>query len=177
MEFEKTRLDGLYFLEQEKREDDRGFFARTWCAAEFEKHGLNPVLSQCSVSYNKKKGTLRGMHFQKAPHAEAKVVLCTNGAVYDVLIDLRPGSTTFKQWLGVELTRENRRMVYIPEGFAHGFQTLADETEVYYHISVPFEPSAASGVRWNDPAFGIKWPEVKERVLSPKDQAFPLYTL
>lgn len=173
MRFEASALQGVVILEQERKEDERGFFARTWCAEEFRRHRLNPVLSQCSVSFNRCKGTLRGMHFQRAPHAEAKLVLCTAGAVFDVVIDLRPDSPTFKKWTGLTLSRENGRMIYVPEGCAHGFQTLVRDTEVYYHISVPYAPAAYGGVRWDDPAFGIRWPEIDSRIISDRDRTWP----
>jgi len=153
-------------------EDGRGFFARTFCQHEFEAHGLNPRVVQCSTSFNKKKGTLRGMHYQVEPYAEVKVVRCTAGAVYDVAVDLRRDSPTFKQWVAVELTADNRRMFYIPAGFAHGFQTLVDNAEVYYQISEVYSPEAAKGIRWNDPALGILWPEVGNRILSERDMSY-----
>jgi dTDP-4-dehydrorhamnose 3,5-epimerase len=156
--FSETRLAGVFIVEPERLEDERGFFARTWCPEEFEARGLSPRLAQCSISYNRKKGTLRGMHYQVAPYAEAKLVRCTMGAIYDVALDLRPGSPTFKQWISVELTADNRKMLYIPEGLAHGFQTLADDTEVFYQISEFYHPESARGVRWDDPAFAIEWP-------------------
>ena len=140
MIFEETKLRGAFVIVPERIEDERGFFARTFCRREFEAHGLNPDLVQCNISFNKAKGTLRGMHYQIAPHAEAKLVRCTAGAIYDVVIDLRPESKTFRQWFGAELTAENRNMLYVPEGFAHGFQTLADESEVSYHHSAFFSP-------------------------------------
>lgn len=158
MIFSETPLKGAYVLELDRIEDERGFFARSWCVKEFKKHGLNPDLVQCSVSFNKKKGTLRGMHYQAAPHEEAKLVRCTRGALYDVIIDLRPDSGTFKQWFGVELSAENRKALYIPEGFAHGFQTLEDDTEVLYQMSEFYHPESVRGLRWNDPQFGIVWP-------------------
>src|SRR6266487_3389064 len=159
MIFIETTLKGAFIIEPERLEDERGFFARSFCRKEFEDHGLNPNLVQCSISFNKKKGTLRGMHYQISPHAEAKLVRCTMGAIYDVIIDLRPHLPTFKQWIAVELTAENRQMLYIPEGFAHGFQTLTDNTEVYYQMSQFYYPEYSRGVRWDDPAFGIVWPE------------------
>lgn len=158
MLFRETKLKGAYLVEPERLEDDRGFFARTWCQREFETHGLNPRLVQCSISFNRKKGTLRGMHYQVAPHAEAKLVRCTMGAIYDVIVDLRPESPTFKQWIAEELTAENRAALCIPEGFAHGFQTLADNTEVFYQISESYYPDTSRALRWNDPVFGIEWP-------------------
>lgn len=158
-------------IDIEPREDERGFFARSWCEDEFQKHGLNPRLVQCNISFNKKRGTLRGMHYQIAPFAEAKVVRCTMGAMYDVIIDLRPNSATFKQWLGMELTAENHRALYIPVDFAHGFQTLSDNTEVFYQMTEFFHPECAGGVRWDDPAFGIIWP-ISDGIISEKDSSF-----
>jgi dTDP-4-dehydrorhamnose 3,5-epimerase len=168
MKFTETELKGAFIINVERLEDERGFFARTWCRQEFETHGLNPGLAQCNISYNRKRGTLRGMHYQAAPHEEAKLVRCTRGAIYDVIIDLRPGSQTFKRWAGLELNEHNRRMLYIPEGFAHGFLTLRDDTEVFYQMSVPYSAEHARGVRWNDPAFGIQWPE-EVSIISDKD--------
>jgi dTDP-4-dehydrorhamnose 3,5-epimerase len=172
MKFAETRLKGAFIIEPERQEDERGFFARTWCKEEFKRNGLNSRLVQCSISFNKKKGTLRGMHYQVEPHQEAKLVRCTRGSIYDVIIDLRPGSDTFKQWLAVELTSESRKMLYAPEGFAHGFQTLGDNTEVFYQMSELYRPEGAKGVRWDDPAFGILWPEA-DRIISDRDIAFP----
>ena len=172
MLFTETKLKGVFIIEPERLEDERGFFARTWCTQEFEAHGLNPQLVQCSISFNRKKGTLRGMHYQAAPNAEAKLIRCTMGAIYDVALDLRPGSATFKQWTAVELTAENRKMLYIPEGLAHGFQTLADDTEVHYQISESYHPESARGVRWDDSAFAITWPDA-ERTISAKDRHYP----
>jgi dTDP-4-dehydrorhamnose 3,5-epimerase len=171
MIFTETELKGAFVIEPEKEEDERGFFACTWCRKEFEAHGLNPSLAQCSASYNKRKGTLRGMHYQIAPHAEAKLVRCTRGAIHDVILDLRPGSPTFKRWVSLKLTAENHRSVYVPEGFAHGFQALEDDTEVFYQISDFYHPESACGVRWNDPAFGIEWP-LEVSVISRKDASF-----
>lgn len=169
MLFIETKLKGVYIVEPERIEDERGFFARTWCRQEFEAHGLNPQLVQCSISFNKRKGTLRGMHYQGAPHAEAKLIRCTMGAMYDVALDLRPESATFKQWVAAELTAANRRMLYIPEGLAHGFQTLADDTEVLYQMSQFYHPQSARGVLWDDPTFAIEWPlpltEISQRDL------------
>jgi dTDP-4-dehydrorhamnose 3,5-epimerase len=176
MKFTETGLKRAFIIEPDRHEDERGFLARTWCQREFEAHGLNSRLVQGSISSNKKKATLRGMHYQLAPHQEAKLVRCTRGSIYDVIIDLRPGSDTFKQWLAVELTSENRKMLYAPEGFAHGYQTLTDHTEVFYQMSEFYHPESASGVRWNDPAFGIHWPE-GNRILSDRDRAFPDFRL
>ena len=171
MLFIETKLAGGYIIELEKIEDDRGFFARTFCQREFEAHGLNPRIAQCSVSFNRRKGTLRGMHYQVAPYEESKLVRCTMGAIYDVAVDLRPESRTFKQWVAVELTGENGRMFYIPQGLAHGFQTLVDNTEVFYQMSEFYRPQCARGVRWDDPAFGMTWP-IKEVIISIKDASF-----
>jgi dTDP-4-dehydrorhamnose 3,5-epimerase len=170
--FVETKLAGLYIIEVEKREDERGFFARTFCQHEFEAHGLNPRVAQCSTSFNKKKGTLRGLHYQVAPYAEVKLVRCTAGAIYDVAVDLRPDSPTYKQWVAVELTDANRKSFYIPAGCAHGFQTLVDNAEVYYQISEFYHAEAARGVRWDDPALGIVWPDVENRNVSERDMSF-----
>ncbi|NOU66743.1 dTDP-4-dehydrorhamnose 3,5-epimerase [Paenibacillus sp. LMG 31461] len=172
MLFTETKLKNAYIIELDKIEDERGFFARSWCRDEFEQRRMNPNLVQCNISYNKKKGTLRGMHYQCAPHEEAKLVRCTRGAIYDVIVDLRPESETYKKWISVELTADNRTMLYIPEGFAHGFQTLQDETEVFYQMSESYEPKCARGVRWDDPAFGIAWPEGNNIIISDKDAMF-----
>jgi len=153
-------------------EDDRGFFARTFCRQEFEERGLNPRVVQCNVSFNKRKGSLRGMHFQTSPYAEAKLVRCTAGSIYDVIIDLRPSSPAFKKHLGVELSARNRKMLYIPEDFAHGFQTLEDDTEVFYQMSQYYSPEHSRGVRWDDPAFGISWPP-GERIIIERDRTYP----
>ena len=169
MIFTETKLTGAFIIDVDPHEDERGFFARSWCEDEFKQHGLNPRLVQCNISFNKKRGTLRGMHYQAAPFAEAKVVRCTMGAIYDVIIDLRPDSSTFKQWFAVELTAENRRALYVPEDFAHGFQTLTDNAEVFYQMAEFFHPECARGVKWNDPAFGILWP-LKITLISPKDE-------
>lgn len=159
-------------IEPEKRADERGFFARTFCKREFELHGLNSQVAQCNTSFNKKKGILRGMHFQAAPFGEVKLVRCTAGAIYDVIIDLRPASRTFKGYFGAELSAENGTMLYIPEGFAHGFQTLRDGSEVFYQMSQVYSPEHARGVRWNDPAFGIDWP-ADERIIVERDRTYP----
>jgi len=173
--FTETELPGAYVVDLDPREDDRGFFARAWCRNEFSDHGLSGEIVQCNLSYNAGKGTLRGMHYQVAPHAEVKVVRCTRGSIYDVIIDLRPDSPTYKRWLGVELTAANRRMLYVPEGFAHGFQTLEDDTETFYQVSEFYAPAAEEGVRWNDPAFGIDWPQPNDPILSEKDASWPDY--
>ena len=171
----RSPLAGAVVLDLEPRHDSRGLFARTWCVREAAAAGLNPRLAQASVSYNKRRGTLRGMHYQEAPHEEAKLVRCTRGSIYDVVIDLRSGSITFGRYFSITLSAENRRMLYVPEGFAHGFQTLEDETEVSYQISEFYVPSAARGVRWDDPAFGIEWP-LAEPILNERDRSFPDFT-
>lgn len=173
MRFEETKLRGAYLIEMERLEDERGFFARTWCEQEFAERGLESRIVQCNTSFNRKRGTLRGMHYQVAPDAEVKLVRCTMGAIYDVIVDLRTDSSTFKQWVGVELTAENRTMLYIPEGFAHGFQTLSDGAEVFYQMSSYYAPESARGVRWNDPAFGIEWPAAAARIISERDLNHP----
>jgi len=172
MIFRDTKIRGAVEIHVEPKPDERGFFARTWCQGEFEKSGLNPRLVQCNISFNTRKSTLRGMHYQVALRAEAKLVRCTRGAIYDVVIDLRPGSPTFKKWIAVVLTAEKRNMIYVPEGCAHGFLTLADETEVFYQMSEFYSPESARGVRWNDPAFQIAWPE-KAEVISERDRSYP----
>lgn len=172
MRFILTPLKGAYLVEPELLTDERGFFARTWCRREFREHGLNPDLVQCNLSFNKKKGTLRGMHHQAAPHEEAKLVRCTAGAIYDVIIDLRPASATFKAWYSVRLSADNRKMIFIPAGFSHGFMTLADDTEVFYQMSAYYAPQCARGIRWNDPAFDVSWPDAPA-VISEKDNSYP----
>jgi dTDP-4-dehydrorhamnose 3,5-epimerase len=172
MRFVQTKLKEVYEVHMEPTTDHRGFFARSWCRREFENHGLNPKLVQCNVSFNPHQGTLRGMHYQDAPHKEAKVVRCTRGSVFDVAIDLRPDSATYKQWVGVELSAEKRNMLYVPEGFAHGFLTLEDDTEVFYQMSEFYEPDCGRGVRWDDPAFSIEWPSLV-RVISERDRTYP----
>ncbi len=158
MIFTETKLEGAFIVELEKFEDERGFFALSWSQKAFAARGLNSSLVECNVSFNKKKGTLRGMHYQQAPYGQAKLVRCTMGAIYDVIVDLRESSPTMKQWLGIELTAGNRKMLYVPVNFAHGFQTLEDDTEVLYQMSSVYVPESGRGVRWNDPAFGIAWP-------------------
>ncbi|MBE0557297.1 MAG: dTDP-4-dehydrorhamnose 3,5-epimerase [Proteobacteria bacterium] len=171
MIFRETEFRGAYVIDAERLQDDRGFFARTWCRKEFQANGLNPELVQCSISVNAKKGTLRGMHYQIAPFEETKLVRCTMGAIYDVIVDLRPSSPTFKRQLGVTLSADNRRMLYIPEGFLHGFLTLEDNTEVFYQMSEFYAPDHARGFRWNDPAFGIEWPS-DVKVISERDRNY-----
>jgi dTDP-4-dehydrorhamnose 3,5-epimerase len=174
--FEETKLKGAFIIEPDKIEDERGFFARTFCKKEFEDHGLNPNFAQCNISFNRRRGTLRGMHYQVAPHEEAKLVRCTRGSIYDVMIDLRHDSATFGKWLAAELTEENFKMIYIPEGFAHGFQTLEDYTEVFYQMSEFYYPDCTRGVRWDDPKFEIKWP-ADDRIISKKDQQYKDFNL
>jgi dTDP-4-dehydrorhamnose 3,5-epimerase len=171
MIFQETELAGVFEIGLEPKCDERGFFARSWCQQEFEQQGLSQRPVQCSISFNRKKGTLRGMHYQIEDYAETKLVRCTRGAIYDVAVDLRPHSATFMRWMGVELTSTNRHALYIPEGCAHGFLTLADDTEVLYQISETYHPEAARGVRWNDPAFNIAWPELVE-VISERDRTY-----
>jgi dTDP-4-dehydrorhamnose 3,5-epimerase len=173
--FIATKLQGAFLIEPERLEDDRGFLARTWCQREFTARGLNPRLVQCNISFNKKKGTLRGMHYQVAPYEEARLVRCLAGAIYDVIIDLRPESPTFKLHFATVLRAQDRQMLYIPEGFAHGFQTLEDNTEVFYQMSEFYVVEYARGVRWNDPAFGIRWPN-DGRIISERDQHYPDFT-
>lgn len=172
MVFTETTLEGAFVIELEKHEDERGFFARTFCRKEFEAHDLNPNLVQSNISFNKKKGTLRGMHYHIAPHQEAKLVSCLKGATYDVIIDLRADSPSYRQWFAVELSAENYKMLYIPERFAHGFQTLEDNTVVLYQMSEFYHPECARGVRWDDPVFEIRWP-LSNRVMSKKDLNYP----
>jgi dTDP-4-dehydrorhamnose 3,5-epimerase len=173
MIFQETKLRGAYIIDLEPFEDERGYFARTFCRQEFEQRGLNSSIAQCSISYNHRKGTLRGMHYQASPHGEAKIVTCLAGVIYDVIIDLRAQSATYCQWFSVELSgQEPRRMLYVPQGFAHGFQTLEDHTEVFYQISAFYVPDSARGVRWDDPMFAVRWPEAP-RVISARDKGYP----
>lgn len=177
MIFSETPLNGAYTIDISPVKDERGFFARVWCQKEFEKYGLNSHFVQANISFNEKTGTLRGMHYQLAPFEEVKLVRCTRGAIYDVIIDLRADSPTYKQHTSILLTAENYKALYIPQGFAHGFQTMEDHTEVLYQMSEFYAPEAARGVRWDDPVFGIKWPSVVEdRILSEKDRVWPGYT-
>ena len=171
MIFEETEFEGLYIIKIEKLIDERGYFARSWDEKDFEEKGLNSKLLQCNVSFNHNKGTLRGMHYQKEPYQEAKLIRCTKGKIFDVVIDLRINSKNFKKWLSFELNEENHKMLYVPEGFAHGFQTLEDNTEIFYQMTQNYMPNFANGIRWNDPMFNINWP-IKEPILSKKDQRF-----
>jgi dTDP-4-dehydrorhamnose 3,5-epimerase len=173
MIFTESPLPGAFLIDLERNSDERGFFARAYSSQEFAAKGLELKPDQCSVSYNTRKGTLRGMHYQSAPHEEHKLVRCTAGAIFDVIVDVRPRSSNYKRWFGTELTAQNRRSLFVPPGFAHGFITLSDEAEVYYMISVPFAPQHAQGFRWNDPAFAIQWP-LAPSVISPRDAAYPL---
>ena len=172
MRFQEMAIPGIWLIEPERNEDERGFFARTWCREELEQRGLSTAIAQCSLSFSPEPATLRGMHLQDPPWAEIKIVRCTAGAIFDVAIDLRPSSPTYKQWVSCELNARNRSMLYIPEGVAHGFQTLEPATEIFYQISSPYHPEAARGVRWNDPAFGITWPEAPRRIISARDAAY-----
>ena len=176
MIFAETPILGAYVIEIEKHEDERGFFARSWCAREFAAKDLDPHLVQCNVSFNKRKGTLRGLHYQIPPHAEVKLVRCTKGSLFDVIVDLRKDSPTFLKWFAIELTATNHRMLYIPKLFAHGFQTLEDDTEIFYQMSEFYEPAASKGLRWNDPRLGITWP-LGERIISSRDGSYPNSTL
>jgi dTDP-4-dehydrorhamnose 3,5-epimerase len=176
VQFTETRLKGSFIVEPEVFEDERGYFARTWCSREFGERGLEARVAQCNTSYNKRKGTLRGMHFQRSPMTEVKLVRCARGAMYDVIVDLRPESVTFKEWVAVELTGANLKSLYVPERFAHGFQTLEDDTEVFYQMSQYYSPEHQAGVRWDDPAFSIDWPEEKVRTMSERDRSFPDFT-
>lgn len=171
MIFQETPLRGAYLIEPERIGDERGFFARSWCRDEFEAQGLNSQLLQCNLSFNHRQATLRGMHFQAAPHPETKLVRCTMGAIYDVIVDVRPDSPTFKSWFGIELSALNRQMLYIPGGLAHGFITLQDASEVFYQMSEFFHPECARGVRWNDAAFGIEWP-LEPTCIAQKDREY-----
>jgi dTDP-4-dehydrorhamnose 3,5-epimerase len=168
MIFNETNFSGVYTIEPEKLEDERGFFARIWDNKVFEEKGLDSKILQSSISFNKKKGTLRGMHFQYGPFKESKMVRCTKGKIYDVIVDLRKDSKTFKKWFSIELSESNHKILYIPKGFAHGFQTLEDNTEVYYQISEFYNPAYSNGIRWDDPVFGIKWP-LNNPIISEKD--------
>lgn len=172
MDFCQTRISGVFEIHVEPRFDERGFFARTWCREEFETKRLISKLVQCSISFNTRKGTLRGMHYQVAPFAETKLVRCTRGVIYDVVLDLRPQSPTFKEWVSMVLSAENRHMVYIPEGCAHGFLTLEDASEIFYQMSEFHNAESSRGVRWDDPAFRIHWPG-KAQVISERDRTYP----
>jgi dTDP-4-dehydrorhamnose 3,5-epimerase len=174
MIFRETSIPGAYVIEPQRIEDHRGFFARIWCQRELVQQGLKADLSQTNVCFSHQRGTLRGVHFQHPPHAEVKIVRCTRGIVFDVIVDLRPDSPTWKRWFGIELSEDNRRTLYVPEGCAQGSITLADDTEIYYHASQPYHPESATGVRYDDPEFSIAWPIAVE-VISSQDRAWPDY--
>ena len=176
MIFTETELKGAYIIEIKKLEDERGFFGRSFCRREMEERGLKAVIVQANTSYSYKKGSLRGMHFQVAPHEETKLVRCVRGTIYDVIIDLRPGSSTFKNWIGVELSADNYKMLYVPEGFAHGFLTTTDNVEVFYTVTAYYAPGAEKGIRWNDESFKIEWP-FKPIVISDKDRGHPDFSI
>ncbi len=171
MNFIETDLKGAFVIEFEKLEDERGFFSRSWDKKQFQNHGLNSNIVQCNVSHTKKRGTIRGLHYQISPYEESKLVRCTKGKVFDVIIDLRSESSSYMKWTSVELTAENCKMIYVPEGFAHGFQTLEDDAEIFYQNSEIHMLDYERGIRWNDPIFGIKWPIV-EKIISPKDKSW-----
>ena len=173
----ETRLRGVFIIEPHRFDDERGFFARAWSETELAARGVENRFIEGNISFNQRRGTLRGMHYQAAPFGQAKLVRCTRGAMFDVGIDLRPQSPTFKQWLGVELSAQNRLMLYLPGDFAHGYLTLEDETEVHYQVSQVYVPNANSGVRWDDPAFGIEWPAIEELVINERDQNYPNFTV
>jgi dTDP-4-dehydrorhamnose 3,5-epimerase len=173
LSFKETKLKGAFVIEPERFEDQRGFFARSFSQTEFLEHGLRTEFVEAGISFNLRKHTVRGMHFQAPPNAQAKLVRCTRGAIFDVLIDLRPESPTYKQWFAQKLTQHNSLMLYIPEGCAHGFQTLKDETEVFYQLSARYAPASERGVRWNDPVFGIPWPETERIIINERDRTYP----
>lgn len=175
MIFTETPLAGAFVIALEPRGDDRGFFARAFCQHELAAHGLETTVAQANLSYNHRRGTLRGLHMQNPPHGEDKLVRCITGAIYDAIVDLRPGSPTYLQWFGVELSAANRLMLYVPRGFAHGYQSLTDGSEVLYMVTQFYAPGAERGLRWNDPAFGIAWP-LAEPILSPRDADAPDFT-
>lgn len=175
MIFTETHLKDAYIIDLKKIEDNRGFFARAYCQKEFADHGIELNWVQANLANSKKRGTLRGLHFQKAPYSEAKLMRCIRGAIYDVIVDLRPDSSSYMQWLGVELTAENRRALFIPEGFAHGYLALEDDSDTFYPTSQFYTPGAEAGLRWNDPAFGIEWPFTDDLIITEKDQSWPDY--
>lgn len=175
--FKETELKGAFVINPEIYEDERGFFARSFSDLEFEAQGVNPRVVESNISFNRRRHTIRGMHFQNAPYAQAKLVRCTAGAIHDVTIDLRRDSETFGRWIGFDLTADNRLMLYVPEGFAHGFQTLTDDTEVFYQVSEYYAPASCGGVRWDDPAFGIQWPETKHVIINQRDRTYEDFQL
>jgi dTDP-4-dehydrorhamnose 3,5-epimerase len=174
MVFTETSLKGAYVIDLDRLEDERGFFARSFCQKEFAAHGMKAHIAQCNISFNQQKGTIRGMHFQRAPKAEAKLVRCTRAVIFDVIVDLRAGSPTYCKWISVELSATNYRALYIPEGFAHGFQTLEDATEVFYLMFEFFSPEHQSGLRYDDPAFKVVWP-MANPIMSDRDLSYPLF--
>jgi dTDP-4-dehydrorhamnose 3,5-epimerase len=176
MIFTPTHLEDAMLIDVERRADERGFLARTYCEREFAEHGVAMRIVQSSTIHSPRRDTLRGLHYQKEPHSEIKLVRCTRGSIFVVIVDLRRESGSWRQWLGVELSALNERLLYVPEGFAQGYQTLEDETEVLYHMSHQYVPEAACGVRWNDPVFGIEWPRAERRIISDRDQAWPDYS-
>jgi len=173
MQFKELSVEGAYLITLDKHEDERGYFSRSWCLKEFSEQGITFNPEQANIAYSYKKGTLRGMHYQKAPHAEAKLIRCVRGAIYDASIDLRPDSATYRQWVGLELKGRHAQLLFIPEGLAHGYQTLEDNTEIYYQVSHAYTPTAEMGIRWNDPEFQIEWPITKKVILSEKDKRWP----
>jgi len=172
MLFDKTMLSGVYIITLEPKKDERGFFARSFCKKELSQHNLHTEFVQCNISFNPQKGTLRGLHYQSDPHGEVKIVSCRRGAIFDVAVDIRKNSETFGQWFGIELTESNNRSLYIPTGFAHGYQTLCADTEVFYHVGSYYEPDASQGIRWDDPNLKINWPE-KNAIISDRDKKLP----
>lgn len=177
MNFTETKLKGVYVIEPQRFEDKRGFFSPSFSQREFEARGLASVFVENNISYNRRRGTLRGLHYQAMPYGQAKLVRCTRGVIFDVAVDLRPLSPTFRQWVGIELTAENRLMLYLPGDIGHGFQTLEDDTEVFYQVSTVYRPEAYRGLRWNDPAFSIAWPLPDERVILARDSSYPDFEL
>lgn len=175
MIFQETKLAGAFIIEVVPFEDERGYFAEGWKDDVARQHGVDVVFNRSNIAYNHKKYTLRGMHTQRSPHSEAKLVRCTRGAIYDVIVDIRPDSPTYLQWISVELTGENGRLLYVPRNFLHGYQTLEDKTEVFYHVSGNYHPEAEQGARFDDPAFGIEWPDAPDRIMSAKDQSWQLF--
>ena len=175
MLFRETKLKGAYVVDLDKKEDERGFFARVWCKKEFEAKGLNTNFVQANLALTRRKGTLRGLHYQIQPHQEVKLIRCIKGKIFDVLVDLRPASPTFKEWFGIQLTPNNYQMLYIPENIAHGYLILEDDSEVFYQVSKYYSPAAERGIRWNDPALNINWPETSNLILSDKDKNWPDY--
>ncbi len=174
MKFVETALAGAFIIDPERRADERGHFARVFCRDEFEKYGLENSFSQCNISFNPRKGTLRGMHYQVTPHQEVKLVRCTRGAIYDVIVDLHRDSATYSKWFGLELSADSHRQLYIPRGFAHGYITLLDNSEVFYQVSEPYHPESERGLRFDDPAFAIRWP-IEPVLISQKDRNHPLF--